>query len=224
MNVNNTRLLKIIEKQLESLFLVQDSDHDILSNSMEEVLEKCKKSFSYVNDKYYKSGNFNPYNSSQYATFLYFLSNYIWNKYGDSDLCDRIFYLNKALNCVDLFYQIDLPEVFYLEHPMGSILGRAKYGKFLSVSQGVTVGKNKMKTAVLGDFVTLFSQSMVIGECAIGNNVIISAGTIVKDAIIPDNCIVFGTSPNLIIKEKTKDEIYNIIKDRWDFNYVFSME
>jgi serine O-acetyltransferase len=132
--------------------------------------------------------------------------------------------LNKALNCVDLFYQIDLPEVFYLEHPMGSILGRAKYGKFLSVSQGVTVGKNKMKTAVLGDFVTLFSQSMVIGECAIGNNVIISAGTIVKDAIIPDNCIVFGTSPNLIIKEKTKDEIYNIIKDRWDFNYVFSME
>ena len=121
------------------------------------------------------------------------------------------------MNSIDLYYDIDLPSIFHLQHPMGTILGRAKYGQFLSVAQGVTVGKNKMKTAKFGDFVTLYPQSMVIGNSIIGNNVIISAGTIVKDAIIPDNSIVFGISPNLIIKEKSKKDIYNIIRDRWNF-------
>lgn len=207
----------LILKQLNNFFVEHEEDRELLSLEIPFILEKCEIMFSSINDKYYDSRKVNLYNSSQYASFLYLLSNHIWNKYQDRDLCDRIFYLNKIMNNVDLFYEIDLPEVFYLEHPMSSVLGRARYGNFLSVSQGVTVGMNKMKISQFGDYVTLYPNSAVIGSCIIGNNVIVSIGTIIKDEIIPDNSIVFGISPNLTIIKKTEDEIHEIISDRWKF-------
>lgn len=47
----------------------------------------------------------------------------------------------------------------------------------------------------------MYANSSFIGKCNIGDNVILSAGTLVKDTDIPSNSIVFGQSPNLIIKE-----------------------
>jgi serine O-acetyltransferase len=43
---------------------------------------------------------------------------------------------------------------------------------------------------------------MILGNSKIGNNVILGAGACVKDQDIPDNSMVFGSSPNLIIKKK----------------------
>ena len=37
------------------------------------------------------------------------------------------YYLNKIMNSVDWFYAIELPDVFCAEHPVGSVLGRAKW-------------------------------------------------------------------------------------------------
>lgn len=44
------------------------------------------------------------------------------------------------------------------------------------------------------------ANSSIIGKCVIGNNVTIAANSGVKDENIPDNSLVFGHSPNLIIK------------------------
>lgn len=210
-------LSELILKQLNNFFINDSRDELIIKNEIATVIEKCRIMFSHVNDKYYIDGNINFYNSSQYASFLYIASKHIWMQYGNQELCDKLFYLNKIMNGVDLFYDIDLPQIFYLEHPMGSILGRAKYGNFLSISQGVTVGKNKNKKPELGNYVTLYPNSTIIGECKIGNNVIVSTGTLIKDEIIPDNSIVFGSSPNLTIKQKKTEEIKKIISDRWRF-------
>ena len=57
--------------------------------------------------------------------------------------------------------------------------------------------------------------STILGESKIGNNVILSSGSLVKDARIPDNSIVFGQSPNLIIKQKSSDEINSLTKHFW---------
>jgi serine O-acetyltransferase len=44
--------------------------------------------------------------------------------------------------------------------------------------------------------------SMVFGDSKIGDNVTIAVGACVKDEDIPDHSLVFGHSPNLIIKQR----------------------
>ena len=68
---------------------------------------------------------------------------------------------------------------------------------------------------VFGDFVTMYSNSSVIGNCRIGNNVVIGANTCIKDEDIPDNCLVFGSSPNLVIKQKTEKEMEEYFCKIW---------
>lgn len=126
---------------------------------------------------------------------------------------DIVYYLNKIMHANDWFYQIELPEHFMAEHPLGSVLGKAVYGDYLFIYQGTTVGGNRKDGALLyptlGNNVLLYANSTVLGNTQIGNNVIIAADTYLMNEIIPDNCIVFGKSPH--IKMKIKDEKY--IKD-----------
>jgi serine acetyltransferase len=70
--------------------------------------------------------------------------------------------------------------------------------------RGVVVGRNAKGFPVIGDNVYIASNSTVIGNIHIGNNVIIGAGSVVtKD--IPDNSIVAGNPARII---KTLDESY----------------
>lgn len=111
------------------------------------------------------------------------------------------------LNGVDLYYQVNLPKIFGAEHPLGTVLGKAEYGNKLFVYQGVTVGGNKMKYPKIGENVTMYSNSKILGNAVIGNNVAVSANTYIKGEKIPNNCLVFGTSPNLVIVGKSEEEI-----------------
>jgi serine O-acetyltransferase len=54
----------------------------------------------------------------------------------------------------------------------------------------------------IGENVKMFSDAKVIGDTNIGKNVWISANTYIKDSNIPEQSIVFGSSPNLIIKNR----------------------
>ena len=124
---------------------------------------------------------------------------------GNSLLADKIYYLNKIMNAVDLFYAIELPDVWSAEHPLGSVMGRAKYSNGFFFYQGCTVGGTKDKNGAIyyptiEKNVSMFANSCILGRCHIGENVKIGAGCIVKNQDIPDNSIVFGQSPNLIIK------------------------
>jgi len=137
--------------------------------------------------------------------FLYYLSHDIYIHRESTVLCDKIYYLNKILNCVDLFYAINLPDAFGAEHPLGSVMGRATYGNGFFFYQGCTVGGTKAKDGTiyypqLGKDVKMYANSSILGRCKVGNNVQIGAGALVKNEDIPDNSIVFGQSPNLIIK------------------------
>lgn len=135
-------------------------------------------------------------------TFLYFLANEIYQNTGTSQLTDKLYYLNKLLNGLDMYYAIELPEVWSAEHPVGSVLGRARYGNNFFFYQCCTVGGNHGIYPRIGENVKMFAHSQILGDCNIGNNVKIGAGCLIKDENIPDNSIVFGQSPNLIIKRK----------------------
>lgn len=74
--------------------------------------------------------------------------------------------------------------------------------KVSNFSQNCTVGNNRGIYPYIGQNVYMCANSSIIGNCHIGNNVIIGANSGVKDEDIPDDCMVFGYSPNLIIKRK----------------------
>jgi serine O-acetyltransferase len=119
---------------------------------------------------------------------------------GKTHLADKLYYLNKIMHACDIYHEVVLPENFFLEHPVGTVLGRAKYGNKFFAMQNCTVGGNKGKYPVIGENVKLYSGAKILGNSRIGNNVSISANTYVKDTDIPDNVTVFGSWPNLILK------------------------
>lgn len=201
----------LVAKQLGNIFSFDPSaESGILKGAVDIALQRCEHCFSETRarSKYYvreESIYFNPFHSGQYAIFLYYLSNTVCNEFpGSGTLADRIYYLNKVLNGLDLLYEINMPEAFFLDHPVGSVLGRATYGERFSFSQGCTVGNNKGVYPVIGRNVRMMSGSKIVGSCKIGDHVIISANTYVKDTDIPSCSIVFGSSPNLVIKQKSE--------------------
>ena len=81
-------------------------------------------------------------------------------------------------------------------------MGRAKYGDYFSFTQGCTVGHFNEIYPVIGENVTMLTGSKILGNSHIGDNCIISDGTVIRDQNIPNNSIVTGKSPNLVIKPR----------------------
>lgn len=202
-------------KQIDTFFSINADEKDLIAENIDEALFKCELCFAQTSNKYFKANGslggvkFNPFHSVQYMTFLYWLAHILYiNKKGGL-LCDKLYYLNKTMNGLDMFYAIEMPDSFSAEHPVGTVLGRAKYGNGFFFYQGCTVGGNYDKEGVLhypviGENVKMFANSSLIGKCKIGNNVILGAGALVKNEDIPDNTIVFGQSPNLVLKHRNK--------------------
>ena len=101
-----------------------------------------------------------------------------------------------------MYYAINLPAHFRLHHHVGAVLGRAEYGDGFSFVQNCTVGNNNGRYPVLGRNLRMCANSTILGNCHTGDNVTLGAGALVKDQDIPSNSLVFGQSPNLIIKKK----------------------
>ena len=202
-------LVELCVKQLNNMFIFDEVEEmSILKKGIVQALKKVEANFNKNNIKYYSDNNFplfNVFNSDHYTVFLYYLSNIIWKEGNPNYLADRIYYLNKTMHSVDLFYEVNLPEYFVLSHPLGSVIGRGIYSNYFFFGQDCTVGGNKGFSPTFEENVALLSGSKVVGNSHIGKNCIISANTYIKDANIPENTIVFGTSPNLVIKKKSKE-------------------
>ncbi|RYD31037.1 MAG: transferase [Verrucomicrobiaceae bacterium] len=195
----------MVARQLGSLFIFRaDTESGLLSEALVEAVEACDHCFSRTVNKYYhRDGEtfFNPFHSGQYSIFLYFLSRGIAARQPEGGtLADRVYFLNKALNGLDLFHGVRMPRVFFLDHPVGSVIGRAEIGDGFSFSQNCTVGNNKGIFPTLGRNVSMMSGSKILGRCRIGDDVTLAANSYVKDTDIPGGSIVFGSSPNLVIK------------------------
>lgn len=204
MATTKEEVLGLLYKQLNSFFDISINEKNEIEEVIDCVLDKCAFNFSKSESKYFQNG-FNAYHSVMYMIFLYYLSNVIYKRKIVLELCDKIYYLNKIMHSVDLFYAIELPDVFSAEHPLSSVMGRAQYGNGFFFYQSCTVGGTRDKEGnvyypIIGNNVRMYSNSSILGKCHIGNNVKIGAGAIVKNQDVPDNCTVFGESPNLIIK------------------------
>lgn len=192
-----------------------------LQNYWPDLNLNCIKDAAEIAFKYYYTDeeiqNFNYLHTLTWMIFLYRVS-YVLGEYKYIKEADAVYYLNKIMHGVEWYHQVRLPRNFKAEHPVGSVLGRAVYGEYLFVYQGTTVGGNrkndKIYYPVLGENVLLYANATVLGNTKIGNNVVVSANTYIINEVIPDNSIVFGRSPELIIKSN-EDYVMNLTKHLW---------
>lgn len=201
-NIEKNRLIELLTRQLSNFFFISENETEILWKEFDQVWLRLYTCIKLVNNKYFIIDGvpaFNPYHSGQYLIYLYFYSNTCSNN-KEKQLADKIYYLNKIMHSCDIYHEVNLPESFFLEHPVGTVLGRAQYGNRFFAMQNCTIGGNKGCYPIIGNNVKMYSGSKILGNSVIGDNVSLAANTYVKDMNIPDNVTVFGASPHLIIK------------------------
>ena len=182
-----------------------------LESALPDALQRLGRCIDAV--RWWPPGEFDHLHSSQYTTFLYFLAHTLWRAGGERALCNKLFGLNKALNGIDLFYEIEMPEVFFIGHSVGIVLAKARYGNRLVLYQNSTVGKNHGIAPSLGEGVVLYPNSAVIGRCRIGDGSVIAQGVSVINRDTPGAGTVFqGNAGDLVFKASTHDVLADIFR------------
>jgi serine O-acetyltransferase len=178
---------------------------EALQPYMGEALERTRLCFAGIEKRKFRDGDrvmFNYLHPDHYAAFLYLLANTVSRRDRGNPLAFRLFYLNKVLHGLDAYHDTELPEVFQFMHPLGTILGQARYGNFFCVYQGCSVGSDEDGVfPEIGDHVVLYAGSSVIGHSRVGSNVAIGAMALVLNRDIPDNKVVIGGSGHISVRE-----------------------
>nr|WP_315024632.1 hypothetical protein [uncultured Aminipila sp.] len=182
-----------------------------INRAFDIALDRLQFCFKHISEKSYCVDGvvtFNHLHSDHYCHFLWFLANSLWAQSQNKPICDKLVFLNKTLNAVLITYKVNLPNIFLLGHPVGTVLGDAFYSDFLVVLQNVTVnhanGQDGSKIIKFGKGVCLASGSKVIGEGSIGNNCSIGSNALLYNPNLPDNHIAFINQDGLQIKASNK--------------------
>lgn len=211
MKYNPAQLISLVSSQTHFLYA---SPIDI-SDCVEDVISAVDVSLSASQSKYNQADKtFSPYNTCQYCIFLYTLSR-VYAEKQQTEKADIIYCLNKALHGVDLYHGIQLPKIWGTEHPIGSVMGRATYGDHFFFYQGCTVGGSGGVYPRLGNDVIMYSNSKILGDCVIGDRVILATNSYVIKRNIPSNSLVFGQGENLIVKPLSDEQFFQEYAQSW---------
>lgn len=205
--IPESQVRQLVMRQLEHFFLpLEDSERDCLNDGMTTAFARCGHCFRHTHYKAYRDAGeprFNAFHTGQYSIFLYFLSHSLGKMAAvPRSLPERVYALNKALHGMELYFEVEMPAIFMTDHPVGSVIGRGTFGDYFSFTQNCTVGNNRNRYPAFGRNVHLHAGAKVLGDSRVGSNVVFAANACVIDAEIPDCSLVFGSSPNLIIKSR----------------------
>ena len=208
MSISRSDLFEYVISQLKIFF----PDKNVIEKKEIEqhfdlVLQRTEYCFSKVKGKYFTENSevhFNHLHSDQYAMFLYFFSNTLYKKNSDLKLCTKIFQLNRYLHGIDVYYEVELPDIFLFVHPLGTVLGRGKYSNYFLVYQCCNVGSNKGIYPTLKEYVSLHPGSSVLGNCVVEENCKIAAGSLLLDKNLEKNSIYIGNPREFVIKKSGK--------------------
>ncbi|MFL5295262.1 MAG: hypothetical protein ACJ798_02660 [Phenylobacterium sp.] len=210
--------MKLVEHSRQSLLdyivrqqmaVVPDGREDAFRKACDAHLDEALDRLSRCIDgcSPWRPGEFNALQSSQHTIFLYYLANSIWKGSGDTAAPTRLFLMNKAFNGIDLFYEIAMPEVFYIGHSVGIVLAKATYGNHLVLYQGVTVGRHTDQIPVIGDRVVLYPGSAVVAGARVEDDVVVSQGVRVIGKHVPPGQMVFAGGPGELVFRPRPDDL-----------------
>lgn len=192
-------------------YKMEGKDIDIAFDLALERLENC---FKYISVSSYcdECGQtfFSHLHGDQYAQFLYYFSNSLWNLSQNKVICDKIIYLNRTLNNFFFSYKGKLPDIFFLGHPIGTILGNACYNDFLVVFQNVTINTSAdicgRAAPVIGKGVFLATGAKIIGNKSIGDRVSVGVDATVYNTEVPnDKIVIRDAHGEIVIKNRKKE-------------------
>lgn len=212
-NIDRAQLADYVRQQISNLLpLPTDPQAALIDTHLDEALLRLNRCVSQV--RMWTPDQFDVLHSSQYCIFLYYLSNTIWKRERAQKICTQLFLLNKALNAIDCFYEVDLPEVFFIGHSVGIVLAKATYGNHLVLYQNSTVGKNHGTAPVIEDGVILYPNCAVIGDSLVRQRSIISQGVSVINRTTEVGKIAYqGPQGGLIFKEPGHSVIADFFRD-----------
>lgn len=180
------------------------SPDDVLP-AVPQALARLEHCFTNVDNKYFFDGEqavFSHLHGDQYCMWLYFLANQLHRDGASSELCSKLFLLNKSLNACDIFYEVALPDIFLLVHPLGTVLGRGTYSDYFVAYQRCGVGSNRDVYPTFGRHVTLRPGSAVLGNSRIGDICQIAAESLIIDRDLPPNSLYIGNPKTAMVKRQ----------------------
>lgn len=187
------------------------SDVEIAFQTALDRLENCIKVIAHPGFHNAEGETiFSHLHSDQYAQLLYFFGNSLWKQSQNKPLCDKLLLLNRTLFSIFLSYKCEMPEHFFLGHPIGTILGNAVYNDFLVVFQGVTVNTSADKEGnpapVLGKGLFLGAHAKIIGNQRVGDRVSVGVNAMVYQRAIPDDSVVICEGiQSCLVKPRKKE-------------------
>lgn len=213
LNLEANRLPDYVCSQIAHWYpLGHDLEMPLIAAHMPQALARLEHCIAQV--KMWTPGQFDVLHSSQYCIFLYYLANTIWRKEQARTICTKLFLLNKALNAIDCFYEIELPDVFFIGHSVGIVLAKATYGNHLVLYQNSTVGKNHGDAPVLQNGVILYPNTAVIGRSLLQTGTVVSQGVSVINQTTPSRSLVFaGTNGQPVYKPDTRNTPADYFRD-----------
>lgn len=214
LHLSRTELLAYVCRQLDTFYPdgLDANAPTVLGAHLDAALARLGRCINEV--RWWRQGEFDHLHSTQYTIFLYYLANTVWKSTGERRLCSKLFGLNKALNGIDLFYEIDMPEVFFIGHSVGIVFAKATYSNYLVVYQNSTVGKNHGVAPVLGEGVVMYPNTAIIGRCQVGARTVLAQGCSLVNTDSPGDCTVFGaaTGAGVVFKPTRNDALTDIFR------------
>jgi serine O-acetyltransferase len=215
LTLTSADLAVYLARQMETFFPDGQVKSDALQPHLNRALERVEHCFFHIRRRYYHTDgvtHFDHLHTDQYAAFLYFFGNTVHRDAGDPTLAAKSYALNKALHGLDLYYAVAMPDIFYFMHPVGTVIGRGTFEDFLCVYQNCSIGAD-LEAQIhprFGRGVTMFAGSRVIGDCRVGSNCLIAAGTLVLNKDLPDDTVSFGQHPNVQSRPTQHDVVEDV--------------
>lgn len=183
---------------------------DDLSAELLAVYPRIERQFGRIRNKYFHNERgpvLHVAHNAQYTIFLYRLSRAAFDN-GRRLLADKIYSLLRIVSSADLFYEVNLPEFWTCDHPLGSVIGRGEFARnaTLSFSQNCTVGNNRGIFPRIAGNLHMYAGSSLLGDTQVHGNVVLSNGSCAIDAGELRDCLVFGRSPDLTIKPLSAEQ------------------
>ena len=214
LSLSRDELFSYVTKQAEMYFpdkRATEGDKRAFNLALERV-EYC---FGHIKTRGYHDKRepfFYHLHMDQYSTFLYYYANSIWKLDGNKTFADKLVLLNRALSGMWCSYKNNLPNVFLLMHPVGTVLGNAFYSDYLVVLQNVTVntmldsGGNLSLHVGKGTF--LGAGSSVIGNSNIGDWCTLGVGAILRNRSLPSGYLACKDDDGVLqVKEYDNSKI-----------------
>lgn len=204
-------LLDYVSAQIDSFFPDHATDvHAAIDRDLDEALDRVNTCVNAV--AMWTPDEFDYLHSSQYCTFLYYLANTVWRNRENENVCTKLFYLNKALNGFECFYDTPMPDRFFIGHTVGIVLVRMTYPEYFAIYQNCLVGQNNGARPVIEERVLMYPGSAILGNSHVRSGTVVAQGSRIVDSETPGNSIVFSNAGELVFKTPKSDPLESIFR------------